>query len=140
MIVSDTHPDDDDDERGPDDPIPVETRDLTDPKKERRYRDRLKRQEQERASFWRAVLNDKVGRREMWRLIQEEGKAFSTEFACSPTGMAQSEATWHSLGRQQWALRLYHDLLKLDVDGLKLMHTENDPRFMEMKPLRRQPD
>ncbi len=118
-------------------PEPVETRDLTDPKKERRYRDRLKREEQERASFWRAVLNDKVGRREIWRLIATEGRAFNTEFACGPTGVPQPEATWHNLGRQQWALRLYHDLLRMDVDGVKLLHRDNDPRFIEMKPQRR---
>lgn len=135
--MSDRPPDDDDSEFSETEPEPVETRDLTDPKKERRYRDRLKREEQERSSFWRAVLNDKTGRREMWRLIATDGRAFNTDFACGPTGTPQPEATWHNLGRQQWALRLYHDLLKIDIDGVKLLHAENDPRFIELKALRK---
>lgn len=109
-----------DEEPESDDPAPVETRDLNDPRKERRFRDKLKRQEQERASFWRAVLNDKTGRREMWRLISEQGRAFNTDFSGRPS--------WIKLGCQQWVLAIYHDLLRIDEDAVDRMHAESaDP-------------
>ena len=124
----------DDDEEPQDEPEPVVTRDLTDPKQERRFRDKLKRQEQERASFWRAVLNDKIGRREMWRLIAVEGHAFTTDFRFGPVGFPDPHATMHQMGAQQNALKLYHDLLRIDFEGIRTMHAENDPRFIEVKP------
>lgn len=125
-----------DDEEPEDPPLP-ETTDLTDPKSVRRARDRVKREVQEAESLWRAVLAQKAGRRELWRLISIEGRAFNTEFACGPTGFPQPEATWHNLGRQQWAIRLYHDLLRIDPDGVRAMHVQCDDRFIVAKPERR---
>ena len=133
--MSDDPPTDDDDDDDPE-PLP-ETTNLTDPKSVRRARDRVKREAQENESFWRAVLADKVGRREIWRLIALEGLAFNTDFACGPNGFPSGKATWHNLGRQQWALRLYHDLLRIDLDGMRLVHSEHDPRFLAHKPNRR---
>lgn len=123
------------DEDTPDnDPTPVETRDLTDPRKERRYRDKQKRAEQERASLWRAVLNDRVGRAEIWRLLAVEGRAFNVDFSFGPVGVPDPLASWHNLGRQQFAMRFYHDLLRYDFENVRLMHIEHDSRFMKPKP------
>lgn len=123
-------------EEEPEDPPLPETTNLTDPKQQRRARDRVRREAQENESLWRAVLAEKAGRRELWRLIAEEGRAFNTEFACGPNGFPQPEATWHNLGRQQWALRLYHDMLRIDPDGVRLMHAEHDARFIVAKTRR----
>lgn len=122
------------DEEPEDEPLP-ETTNLTDPASVRRSRDRAKREEQERHSLWRSILANKVGRREVWRLLME-ARTFNTDFACGPNGFPQPEATWHNLGRQQWGLRLYQDLLVIDHAGVALVHQENDPRFIQVKPPR----
>ncbi len=119
---------------------PVETVDLTDSRKYRRARDKVKREVQENEEFWRAVLREKAGRREMWRLIAVEGKAFNTEFAYGPVGFPDERATWYAQANQQSALRLYHDLLRIDHEGVRRMHLECDPRFQVAKPERRQPE
>ena len=119
----------DDSDEAPEEPVPVETIDLTDARKYKRSRDKVAREVQENESFWRAVLKEKAGRREIWRLIALEGRAFNTDFACGPTGFPNAEATWHNLGRQQWALRLYHDLLRIDPGGVRQMHADHDGRW-----------
>ncbi len=125
-------PDDDTDDDAPE--LPPETTKLVDPKAGRRSRDRIKRELQERQSFWRAVLADRVGRREVWRLL-EDHHTFNTQFACGPTGFPQPEATFHAMGQQQLGLMLYNELLFLDHDGVRLMHGECDPRWI--KPVTR---
>ena len=89
------------------DPVPVETVNLTDPKSVRRARDRHRREEQEEASFWRAVLNDKIGRRVMWALIRDDCGGFAPPFACGPNGFPQPEATWFAAGKYALGQRLY---------------------------------
>ena len=117
----------------------AETINLSDPRSVRRSRDRQKRERQEADGLWRAVLADKIGRREMWRLLTE-AHTFNTDFACGPNGFPQPEATIHNLGRQQWGLKLYHELLRIDHAAVHQMHVEHDPRFIVAKPARRQPE
>lgn len=134
-------PEDDDSEFSETEPEPVETRDLTDPKKERQHRDRLKREAQETASLIRSIMNDKVGRRWMWRKIAVEAHAFNTEFACGPNGFPQTQATWYAFGQQQLGLKNYQELMMaVDPEYIRLMHSENDPRFIELKAQRKAPD
>lgn len=116
---------------GSDEAEPEATLDLGDAAANRRIRDRARREAKERTAFWRAVLADKVGRREVWNMIagSQWGHAFNTAFACGPNGFPQPEATWFAAGAQDLALRLYHDLLRLDVRGIEVMHREHDPRF-----------
>ena len=128
----------DDDE--PEEPPLPETTNLTDPKSVRRARNKQKREANENEAFWRAVMNERAGRREMWRLIHTEGRAFNTEFSFGPVGVPDPLASWHNLGRQQFALRLYHDLLRVAPEATRKMHEEHDSRFVVMKPERRQPD
>ena len=115
---------------------PDHTPDLTNQRSVRRTRDRRLQKEREREAFWRAVLADKIGREELWRLIAsgDEGHAFNTKHAAGPVGFPDERATWQHLGEQQMALRLYHDLLRIDLKGVALMHEEFDPRFPKPNP------
>ena len=90
----------------------------------------------EAAEFWASVFASKVGRREMWRLLNEELHAFNTTFACGPNGFPQPEATFHALGQQQAGLRMYHDWLMNEPEGVRQMHVENDPRWAKPKRAR----
>jgi hypothetical protein len=123
-------------EDGEDD-APPETTDLTDPKAQRRARDRIKREQQEAEGFWRAVFNSKVGRREMWRLIIEDCHGFTPPFACGPNGFPNGEATWFQAGQYSIGQRLYQRFMQRAPEDVMLMHQENDPRFIKAKPQRR---
>ncbi len=118
------------------DPVPVETINLTDPKSVRRARDRSRRTEQEEASFWRAVFNDKVGRRVMWELLTQDCGGFSPPFACGPNGFPQPEATWFAAGKYAIGQRLYQRWMQLAREGLLAMTDEHDPRFRQTKKTR----
>ena len=134
--MSDTLEDDDE----PEDPPLPETTNLTDPKSVRRARDRQKREAQEEESFWRAVFNDRIGRRVMWRLLTEDCKGHSPPFACGPNGFPQPEATWFSAGQYAVGQLLWQRWRHMARDGVYLMEEEYDPRFMKLKPQRRQPE
>ena len=103
-----------------------------DPKAVREQRRRAKRADDKATDFWRRVFADPVGRREMWQLL-DELHTFETRFACGPNGFPQVEATWFHAGEQNFGLRLYHSWLRLDHEGVRLMHTEHDPRFQKSK-------
>lgn len=91
----------------------------------------------ERERFWKGVLADPVGRRELWQLIGIEAHAFEQRFGCSPNGFPDQQATWFHLGEQMLGQRLYQSLALLDRAGVFLMQDEHDPRFA--KPKRRKP-
>jgi hypothetical protein len=127
----------DDAEEREEDPIPVETVDLTDPVKYRQSRDKVKREAQEEESFWRSVFDSKIGRRVMWRLLQDDCHGFSPPFACGPNGFPQHDATWFQAGQYAIGQRLYQRWRHMVRDGVALMEDENDPRFMKARPERR---
>ena len=127
------HPDEESDENEL--PLP-ETTNLTDPKSQRRARDKIKRDRQEAESFWRAVFNDRIGRREIWRLL-EAANTFDTPFMTGPNGFPNEAASWWREGQREFGLRLYHSLLTLDREGALRMQDEHDPRFIKTKPRRR---
>lgn len=78
--------------------------------------------------FWRGVLADPVGRREMWALI-ESAHTFEQRFACGPNGTPQPEATFFHHGEQSFGLRFYLKLQFLDREGVWRMQDEHDPRY-----------
>jgi len=121
----------------PEDPPLPETTDLTDPKSQRRSRDKLRREAQEEESFWRAVFNDKIGRRVMWRLLHDDCHGFTPPFACGPNGFPQPEATWFKAGQYSIGQRLYQRWLHMARDGFALTMEEHDPRFVKVKTERR---
>jgi len=95
-------------------------------KRRREIKDKRKLGDQ----FWQRVLNDVVGRQELWGLFSES-HAFESRFACGPNGSPQSEATWFQLGEQMFGLRIYQRMLQLDPKAVAVMHEENDPRFAQ---------
>lgn len=95
-------------------------------------RKEAERKEARRRDFWKGVLSDPVGRAEIWSFLQEGG-AFAAPFAVGPNGFPQPEATWWKAGQAGLVLGLYHRLMSIDFDGVKLMLTENDPRFKAAK-------
>lgn len=107
-----------------------------DPQALRDQRRRKALADKERARFWKGVLADPVGRRELWQIIGVEGHAFEQRFGCSPNGFPDQQATWFHLGEQMLGQRLYQSLALLDRPGVFLMQDEHDPRFA--KPKRKQ--
>lgn len=86
--------------------------------------------------FWRGVLADPVGRREVWGLLQS-AHTFEERFACGPNGFPQPEATWFHAGEQSWGQRLYQRLQFLDREGTWLMLDEHDSRYARPAPAKR---
>jgi hypothetical protein len=97
--------------------------------------ERLQREERAEAlRFWAAVLQDPVGRREIWRLLVDAG-LFTNVFAYSPVGFPHPEATWFQAGKADGARRLYAALAR-DHRALVLqMHDEYDPHFIRIDDL-----
>jgi len=79
----------------------------------------------------RAVFAEPVGRREMYQILLA-ANAFGTPFATAG-GFPQPEATWSNAGRRDFGLRLYHEWMLHDFDGVKAMLEENDAAFMKAK-------
>jgi hypothetical protein len=100
----------------------------------KRKRDRTRRDKDEAAEFWKAVLSTPIGRREVWAILRS-AHTFEERFACGPNGFPQPEATWFEAGQQAWGMRFYHSLALIDRDAVFVMHDEHDPRFA--KPSKR---
>jgi hypothetical protein len=95
------------------------------------------RLDEERAEAWRvwhAMLASPIGRREIWRLLNDAG-TFKTAFACGPNGFPQPESTWFQAGIKDFGERFYRTLAR-DHRALVLqMHSEQDPAFREAEEL-----
>lgn len=117
----------DEDLPGQDEELPLPP--AVDPKAPARRRLSQRKELQLANEFWRSVLADETGRRELWRLISDDGHAFEERFACGPNGFPQPEATWFNAGEQAFAMRLYQRLLALDPVHVRQMHLEHDSRF-----------
>ena len=129
-------PEEHDSERSAAKPSAAETAILGDPNRPKRSRreskdERIEREKLESDAYWRAQLNDRIGRRELWRIAcgAEGAHAFDTRFAGGPTGVPNEYATWYAKGEQDLGLRLYHRWIALDPVAVALMHQENDSRF-----------
>lgn len=126
-------PDEDDDALLPDAADPaVEMPDASDPKQQKRIRNKAKREADEAKRFWTAALADPVGSREIWRLLND-AHTFETRFATGPNGFPQPEATWFHAGEQAWGMRFYQTLAIHDRGGLLAMHDLHDDRFGQVK-------
>ena len=124
---------DEGDEATEDQPAPEEAQpNAADPKALKEQRRKARRSKDQAKDFWRRVFGDEVGRREMWRLLQE-AHTFEERFACGPNGFPQETATWYQAGERDFGLRLYHSFLVLDPEGVLKMHTECDNRFAKNK-------
>lgn len=94
-----------------------------------RARQRNESYAKQRENFWRGVLADPVGRRELWAILGIEAHAFEVKLACGPNGFPQTEATWLALGEQMLGQRMFQTLQLVDFEGSYLMLAEHDPRF-----------
>lgn len=125
---------DDEDEAPPNAAEPEhETPSAADPEQQKRIKNRAKREAAEGDAFWRRALEDKVGRREIWRLLMN-AHTFEDRFAVGPNGFPQSEATWFQAGERAVGQRLYLSLLRIDHGAVYAMHTEHDAAFGGGKP------
>lgn len=106
----------------------VKLDDASDRKAVRRKQNKTKFAAQEAARFWRSVFASEVGRREMWGILQAT-HAFETRFACGPSGVPQTEATWFHAGQQEIGQRLYHSWMRMDYAGVFQMLVEHDSNF-----------
>lgn len=127
-MIDDDHPDDESEDllpsEQPIDPVP---------QSRRRQESRIKREVREADAFWRGVFADPVGRREMWKLL-DQLHPFEERFACGPNGFPQPEATWFHAGEQSFGNRLHQSWIRIDRAGVFLMHDEHDPRFVTAAP------
>lgn len=111
------------------------TVDLTSTESLKRTQDRMLREQKERVAFWQAVLANKIGRREIWRLVADPqwGHAFERPFAVGPNGFPQPEATWFQAGAKDFGMRFYHELMRIDPDGTLAMLKEHEPSFQKSR-------
>lgn len=119
---------DDDIDQPEEDWTPTATDDAADPRAIKRRQKRVEIDRQNADKFWAAILADPIGRKEIWRLLQD-CHAFEDRFACGPNGFPQPEATWFQAGEKAFGMRLYHSLAAIDRAGVLLMHDEHDSRF-----------
>ncbi len=117
----------------PETPEPVQpsqepTVDAASPKVYRRRKRDAEIEQREGDNFWRRMLADPIGRRELYRFIASCG-TFSTPFACGPNGFPQPEATWFKAGEKATGQRLFDSLAKIDRVNFYKMLDEHDPRY-----------
>ncbi len=108
--------------------------DAGEPAQVRKRETAAQRRTREADDWWRRILADPIGRREMWGIIQTECHAFEERFACGPNGFPQTEATWFEAGRQSVGQRIFQTILARDPVNTMRMLTEHDPRFARFAP------
>lgn len=121
--------DEDDPLQQPDEqPDPDAQDSAVDPKAHRKIRNRKKREEAERAEFWRSIFSSEVGRREMWGLLGRLGP-FKPQMGTTPIGFPDERTTWMHLGVLLVGQHIYQEWFGLHPDLTLLMRQENDPAF-----------
>lgn len=119
-----------DPERDEDDELASEqpTQSASDRRTLRRQAELSELEHENAVRFWKRVLADPIGRKEIWKLLMT-AHTFEERFACGPSGFPQVEATWFHAGEQAFGLRFYQSLMQMDREGVFLMHDEMDRRF-----------
>ena len=119
--------DDDDDQldEGQPEPIEPEPGEAASPRRIRRKKVTAELVERESVRFWRAVLADPIGRREVWSLLHA-AHCFEERHACGPSGVPDPEATAYYRGQRDFGLSFYFRLARLDRAGVFAMHDEFD--------------
>lgn len=106
---------------------------------QRKVKRESRRSKEQAKDFWRRVLADPIGPREIWALLQS-CHTFEERFACGPNGFPQVEATWFEAGQQAFGQRLYQTLILYDREAVFKMHDQFDPRFAKPKAARKDED
>jgi hypothetical protein len=117
----------------PTQPSEESTVDAADSKQYRRRVRDSELRDKERDAFWRHVLNDPVGRREIWAYL-ENHFCFDDPFAVTPSGMPHDAATYYKQGQKRACTDLFNTLARVDRAACFLMLDENDYRFQTIKP------
>lgn len=86
---------------------------------------KARRNEREAEEFWTRILDDPIGRRELWDFL--DGRLFGINAAfATPTGMPHEQAAWFNAGRVAAAERQFRVLARLAPEGAFLMLREYD--------------
>lgn len=105
---------------------------VADPASVKTARRRGKRQVDESAEFWKRVLADRIGRREMWNILASGG-AFEQRYGATANGASEPIETQRQEGEQRLSFRLYLSWLKHDPEGVALMLREHHPAIAEQR-------
>ena len=117
--------DDDDIDEGQPPPIEPEPGEAASPRRIRRKKVAAELVERESVRFWRGVLGDPVGRREVWGLLAA-ANAFEERHAAGPSGVPDPEATAYYRGQRDFALNWYFRLARVAREHVFAMHDEYD--------------
>ena len=85
--------------------------------------DKIKIEAREASMFWRGVLADPVGRREMFKALNL-AEAFATPFAAVGMGFPDERATWYKAGQVSIGQRFYQMLAITARDELFKLQDE----------------
>jgi len=91
-------------------------------------KDEQKRHAHEEAAFWQHIFASPVGRRAMWKLLNEFN-TFKTVFATTGSGVPDPLATWYGHGQQMTGQAIYQRWLVRHTAEIGLMHQECDDRL-----------
>lgn len=119
--------DDDDDQLDEGQPPPIEPEpgEAASPRRQRRKKVTAELVERESVRFWRGVLGDAVGRREVWAILHA-CSCFEERHAAGPSGVPDRDATAYYRGQRDFGLNFYFRLARLDRAGVFAMHDEFD--------------
>ena len=85
--------------------------------------DKTKLEAREASEFWRYVLADPVGRREIYKALNI-AEAFASPFAATEAGMPDGKATWFRAGQISIGQRFYQMLAIVARDELFKLQDE----------------
>lgn len=105
---------------------------VADPASVKAAQRRGKRREDDATLFWRTVLADPIGRREMWQILQSGG-AFDQRYGVTANGSPEPIETQRQEGEQRFSFRLYLSWLRLDPEGMAQMMREHHPALLTDK-------
>lgn len=130
-MTPDDDPHGEPDDEGTEERAPADqaTVDASDPKAHAKVRRRATRELEEAERFWRGVLADPVGRREIWSFLNR-AHTFEIKLGIGPNGFPQPEASWIHAGERNIGQALYLLLARMDREGVLMMHDEHDPEFI----------
>lgn len=105
--------------------------DVGDPQQVRKRATQIAVAQEDVDNLWCELLATRVGRRLVWRLVNDDLHAFESRFATAGPGFPQQDATWFQAGQTAVGQDIYLRLAKLDRPNILLMHDENDPKFAD---------
>lgn len=112
-----------------------DTPNAADPASVKRSREKAKLKDDNRTAFWKRVLADPTGRLVIWETLSEM-LIHGEPFVMTGAGIPSDHGTFFRMGIQHFGRMLYQRLLRMDAEGVLLMHSEHDPAWQVTKPKR----